>query len=39
MGESNDIATENEALLYRLVKQVTEWQASCKASDTEHDYR
>jgi arylsulfatase A-like enzyme len=39
LGEANDIAAENRTLVKRLVTDVKAWQASCKASDSEQDYR
>ncbi len=39
IGEQNDIADANEPLVRRLLKDVTAWQASCKASDAERDYQ
>jgi arylsulfatase A-like enzyme len=38
-GETNDIASEHASLVKRMVKDVAAWQASCKASDNEQDYR
>jgi arylsulfatase A-like enzyme len=39
VGEANDIAAKNGPLVKQMVKAVTAWQASCKASDAGEDYR
>ncbi len=37
--EANDIAKDHKSLVKQMVKAVRDWQASCKESDNEADYR
>lgn len=38
-GEKRDLAASNPSLVKRLLRDVTDWRASCKASDEGKDYR